>query len=283
MKSMQVLTRCHEIFAAVTLLRREGKTVGLVPTMGALHAGHLSLVEVSRRDCDMTVVTIFVNPTQFGPHEDFTRYPRDLDADLEKLRPLGVDLVFAPPLAEMYPPGETTRVDPGCIAEPLEGQFRPGHFRGVATIVLKLFNAIPANVAYFGQKDYQQTLVVRRMAADLNVPVRIAVCPTIRESDGLALSSRNVYLSSDERLRALVLSQSLILADRLVAEGEHDAATILAQMRELFARAGVDRIDYIALADPETLAPAAEIRGRTLTAIAAHIGKTRLIDNRLIG
>jgi len=280
---MQVLTRCQEISAAVTLLRGEGKSVGLVPTMGALHAGHLSLVEASRRECDATVVTIFVNPAQFGPHEDFTRYPRDLNADLEKLRPLGVDRVFAPPLEEMYSPGESTRVDVGAVAEPLEGQFRPGHFRGVATIVLKLFNVIPANVAYFGQKDYQQTRVVRRMVADLNVPIRIAVCPIVREPDGLAMSSRNAYLSPAERQRALVLSQSLNLAERLVAEGERNAATILARMRERFAQAGVDRIDYIALADPETLAPVTEIHGRTVALIAAHVGTTRLIDNRIIG
>jgi pantoate--beta-alanine ligase len=279
---MQVLTRRQEIFTAVTRWRREGKSVGLVPTMGALHAGHLSLVEAARRECDQTVVTIFVNPTQFGPHEDFQRYPRDLNADLEKLRPLGVNLVFAPPLEEMYPPGETTRVEVGSVAEPLEGQFRPGHFRGVATVVLKLFNAIPADVAYFGQKDYQQTLVVRRMVADLNVPIRIAVCPIVREPGGLAMSSRNVYLSPDDRRRALVLSQSLNLAEQMVADGERNPATILAQMRERFAQAGVDRIDYIALADPETLAPVTQIRGGTVALIAAHVGKTRLIDNRII-
>jgi pantoate--beta-alanine ligase len=280
---MQLVTRCQDVFAAVTGWRRAERSVGLVPTMGALHAGHLSLVEASRRECEKTVLTIFVNPTQFAPHEDFARYPRNLDDDLDKLRPLGVDVVFAPPLEEMYPPGETTRVEVGRIAEPLEGQFRPGHFRGVATIVLKLFHAIPANVAYFGQKDYQQTLVVRQMVADLLVPVRIAVCPIVREHDGLAMSSRNVYLSPDERRKALVLSQSLSLAERLVNEGEHDAAKILARMRKLFAEALVDRIDYIALADPQTLAPIDEIRQPTLAVIAAHVGNTRLIDNRLIG
>jgi pantoate--beta-alanine ligase len=280
---MQTFTRRDEIFDAVTAWRRAGQSVGLVPTMGALHAGHLSLVQASKRDCDKTVVTVFVNPTQFAPHEDFERYPRDLDADLTTLRLLGVDAVFAPPRDEMYPSGETTRIEVGRIAEPLEGQFRPGHFRGVATIVLKLFQAIPATNAYFGQKDYQQTLVVRRMVADLLVPIRIVVCPIVRESDGLAMSSRNAYLSPHERRQALVLSQSLGLAERLVGDGERDAGKILARMQKLFEEARVERIDYIALVSPDNLTPVDEICGPALAVIAAHIGKTRLIDNRLIG
>jgi pantoate--beta-alanine ligase len=280
---MRTFTCRNDIFDTVTAWRCAGQSVGVVPTMGALHAGHLSLVEASKRECDKTVVTIFVNPTQFAPHEDFERYPRDLEADLARLRPLGVDAVFAPPREEMYPSGETTRVEVGPIAEPLEGQFRPGHFRGVATIVLKLFQAIPATTAYFGQKDYQQSLVIRRMVADLLVPIRIVVCPIVRESDGLAMSSRNVYLSPNQRRQALVLSQSLNLAERLVREGERDAEKVLAQMKKRFADAGVDRIDYIALVDPEKLTPVNEIHTQTLAAIAAHVGTTRLIDNRLIG
>ncbi len=228
------------------------------------------------------VVTIFVNPTQFGPGEDFSRYPRTLEADLELLKPHGADIVFAPATEAMYGPQHATYVEVAGPALPLEGEFRPGHFRGVATIVLKLFNMVAPDRAYFGRKDYQQALVVRRMAADLDLPVEIVTCPTVREADGLALSSRNVYLSADERKRALAISQSLRLAGELVAKGERGAATILERMTALLVAADL-KIDYVALADPETLAPLAAIDRRAIALIAARCGATRLIDNDWVG
>ena len=221
----RVLTTVAEIRAALLPYRRAGKRIGLVPTMGALHEGHLSLVRASKAECDLTVVWIYVNPSQFGPHEDLAKYPRTLQADLEKLAACDTEFVMAPGDAEVYRPGHATWVEVGAVAEPLEGRCRPGHFRGVATIVLKLLNMIQPDVAYFGQKDYQQAAVIRRMVADLDVPVEIRVCPIVREPDGLAMSSRNVYLSPDARQRATVLWQSLELARQLVARGERDAAS----------------------------------------------------------
>jgi pantoate--beta-alanine ligase len=276
-----VVTTRDEVRHHIATARKTGRKIGLVPTMGALHAGHLSLVKAARRECDFTVATIFVNPTQFGPHEDFQKYPRNLDADLKLLASLNVDLVFAPTVAEMYPPGSTTFVEVGAVAAPLESAARPGHFRGVATIVLKLFNLIPADVAFFGQKDYQQSLVIRQMVADLDVPITIRVCPIVREPDGLAMSSRNVYLSADERRRALSLSMSLRLAAELVAGGERDAGAIIRQMREVLDTAGV-QIDYVALAHPDTLEVVANIQGPTVALVAARVGNTRLIDNQLL-
>ncbi len=274
--------------------------MGLVPTMGALHAGHLSLVERSCRECDFTVVSIFVNPTQFGPKEDLARYPRNLDADLKALAAYPVDLVFAPGVEEMYPqargssagactslqpqpPGQprgTTSVDVGPLAERWEGACRPGHFRGVATVVLKLFNLVQPDVAYFGQKDYQQTVVVRRMVADLDVPVDVRVCPTVREADGLALSSRNVYLSPEERRRALGLSRGLRRAEELVRGGQRHAAAVRQAVAD--ALAGQAEVDYVAVVDPETLDEVRQIDGPTLVAIAAQVGATRLIDNTIV-
>ena len=218
---------------AVRAAQAAGKTVGFVPTMGALHEGHLSLVDAARAECDLTVVSIFVNPTQFGPKEDLSRYPRDLDGDLRLLGGRGCDLVFAPTVEEMYPAGFRHVGRRRALGRELEGEYRPDHFRGVATVVLKLFQIVPAERAFFGRKDYQQTLVVRQMVADLNVPIEIRVVPTVREPDGLAMSSRNAYLSADERRRALALSQSLRLAERLVREGVRDVATIRGKMLEL--------------------------------------------------
>ncbi len=261
--------------------QRAGRTVGVVPTMGALHAGHLSLVEAAKAECDLAVTTIFVNPTQFAPGEDFERYPRNLQADLELLASVGTDLVFAPAVADMYPPGHSTFVEVEGVSRPLEGAHRPTHFRGVATIVLKLFQALPADRAYFGQKDFQQTLVIKRMTADLDLPIEIRVCPIVREPDGLAMSSRNRYLAADERRRALVLSQSLAEAQQLVAAGERDAAAILAKLRPMFAAENVP-LDYLVLADPDTLANKPRIDGPTVLAIAARVGTTRLIDNAVL-
>lgn len=277
-----VLAKIAELRAAVAAARREGKRIGLVPTMGALHEGHLSLVRASRSECDLTVVTIFVNPTQFGPSEDFAEYPRALEADLDALADCGEVLVFAPPNDEVYPAGFDSWVEVKGLTETLEGACRPGHFRGVTTIVLKLFNMVAADVAFFGRKDYQQAAVIRRMAEDLNVPTEIRVCPTVREPDGLAMSSRNAYLSPAARGRALVLSKSLSLAEGLVAGGERAAATIIEKMRALVLTAEDARIDYVALVDRDTLEPVARVEGPTMALLAVHIESTRLIDNRLL-
>ncbi len=277
-----VVTTVAQLRVEVAAARRAVKKIGFVPTMAALHEGHLSLVRAASEDCDYTVVSIYVNPSQFGPSEDFQQYPRTLESDLALLDGCRTDLVFAPTNDEVYRSGHTTWVEPGCVAEPLEGICRPGHFRGVATIVLKLLNMVQPDVAYFGQKDFQQALVIRRMVADLDVPVAIRVCPIMRESDGLAMSSRNRYLSPAARQRALVLWKSLQAANELVKQGERSAATILAKMCEIIATADDAQIDYVALVDPETLLPVETIAGRTLAVLAVKIENTRLIDNCLL-
>ncbi len=278
----RLLTTRRELRDAMVAARRSGKRIGLVPTMGALHAGHLSLVEACCRECDYTVVTVFVNPTQFGPGEDHQRYPRAIEADLQALSRYAVDLVFVPKTDEMYRPGNTTKVEVGAVAEPLEGHFRPGHFVGVATIVTKLFNLVQPDVAYFGQKDYQQSLVIRRMVDDLEIPVEIRVCPIVRDADGLALSSRNAYLSTEQRAQALVLSRCLKAAEQAVAAGERQASTVLAKMREVAAAATEVTFQYMVLVHPETLEEVSRIEGPTLAAIAALVGPTRLIDNCIL-
>jgi len=279
---LRVITSPGEIQAAVLELRREGRRVALVPTMGALHAGHLSLVHIARQHAKIVVATIFVNPTQFGPHEDFGKYPRTLDADLQALSDARCNLVFVPSQADIYPPGFSTYVEPPAVAQPLEGVCRPGHFRGVATVVLKLFHVVPAHVACFGQKDFQQLLVIRRMVEDLSLPIEIVSCPIVREPDGLAMSSRNRYLSPAERQQALAISQALERAAQLAAAGEKNAAAITSQMHSILKQAGIERIDYATLADPETLTELKTLDGPAVALIAAHVGKTRLIDNRLL-
>jgi pantoate--beta-alanine ligase len=262
---------------AVSAARAAGRRVGFVPTMGALHAGHVSLVERAALECDDVAVSIFVNPTQFGPGEDYGRYPRTLDADLALLAPHGVRWVYAPDAAAVYPPDDATRVVVAGPAEGFEGTIRPGHFTGVATVVCRLFLAVPAGVAYFGAKDWQQTLVVKRMVRDLGLPVTIVVCPTVRESDGLALSSRNAYLSVAERPRATALFASLERAEDAWRAGAKVAA-IEAAMREPLEAASV-AIDYATVVDAESLQPPQA--GRPAVAlIAARLGTTRLIDNR---
>lgn len=280
---MQVITSASEARDAVLAAQRDGETIGFVPTMGALHAGHLSLVEASQACCDRTVVSIYVNPTQFGPGEDLERYPRVLEQDLLQLEKLGCWLVFAPSTEEMYPQGSETLVDVGSVAKPLEGAARPGHYQGVATVVLKLFQIIPADQAFFGQKDYQQTLVVKQMVRDLGVPVDIEVCPTVREPDGLAMSSRNAYLTTDERQQALSLWQALQLAVQSHAAGETDANRLTSQMQTHFASLPGVEVEYIAFLAAGTVEPVTKIAGPTVVAIAARVGKTRLIDNLLIG
>ena len=258
-------------------------SVGLVPTMGYLHAGHMALVERARRENDIVVVTIFVNPTQFGPEEDLDQYPRDLTRDLTILREAGVDFVFTPDPAEIYPEDFSTYVVVDGLSEKLEGAFRPGHFRGVATIVAKLFNIIPADRAYFGQKDAQQVVIIKRMARDLNFQHQIVVVPTVREMDGLALSSRNVYLSAEERQAALVLSKALFHARDLYSRGERSATEIRTAVRAMLDAEPMVKTDYVTVSDPETLEELDRIECRALVALAARVGKTRLIDNILVG
>ncbi len=279
---MNILTTCSEAYAQVDHLRRQGVRVGFVPTMGALHAGHLSLVRRSLEDCGATVVSIFVNPTQFGPHEDYSRYPRTFEEDCAALRELGVDFVFAPSADQLYPEGFSTYIQPPKVAEPWEGTFRPGHFRGVATVVLKLFNIIPAANAYFGQKDYQQLLVIQHMVDDLNVPIRVVGCPIVREPDGLAMSSRNRYLSQSEREAALSLWKALNAAQSALNQGVRDGGELEKIMQSTLYDAGADRVDYAVVVDPTSLEPVSVVDRPAIAMIAAHVGKTRLIDNRLL-
>jgi pantoate--beta-alanine ligase len=281
--AVRVIELGAEMRAWVHEARQQGRRLGFVPTMGALHAGHLSLVDAALAEGDGAVASIFVNPTQFAAGEDFAKYPRVLDRDLDLLRDRGCELAFVPAAAEMYPPGFDTSIDVGAVARPWEGAARPGHFRGVATVVHKLFQFVPADRAYFGQKDYQQTLVVRRMVADLNLPIEIRVCPTVREPDGLALSSRNAYLSPDERSRAAALWQALQLAEAAVAAGETRVAELRRRMVESLHTAGVEQIDYIGFLRDGTVDECDQIDGPTVVAIAARVGPTRLIDNHRIG
>jgi pantoate--beta-alanine ligase len=283
MSRPSVVSNLADLRKAVAAARADGKRVALVPTMGALHEGHLSLVRASQAECRLTVVSIYVNPSQFGPGEDYQRYPRTLEADLEALGTCGGDIaVFVPSNEEVYPPGYDTWVEVGAVTKPLEGECRPGHFRGVATIVLKLFNMAGADVAYFGQKDFQQAAVIRRMAEDLNVPTEVRVCPTVREPDGLAMSSRNAYLDPQSRQRARVLWKSLCLAAEMVEQGQRETAGIRQKMLDLIRSAPDAQIDYVALVDPDTFQPVDRITGPTLAALAVRIGGTRLIDNRLL-
>lgn len=259
------------------------RSSGLVPTMGALHTGHFSLIERSRQRCDVTVATIFVNPTQFAPHEDLSRYPRTLEADLEGLRTAGTDAVFVPDPDAMYASGHSTYVEPPEVSGPLEGVCRPDHFRGVATVVLKLMHILPTTHAFFGQKDYQQAAMIQAMVRDLDLPVEVEVSPTVREPDGLAMSSRNRYLSTTQRSRALSLSRALREANAAVASGETDAAVIEQGMRRVLTEAAVDEIEYAAVADRFTLHPLTKIDRPAVALIAARVGGTRLIDNQLLG
>lgn len=271
--------------AALNALRNSwapGQTVALVPTMGALHEGHLSLVRQARAAHDRVIVSIFVNPLQFGPSEDFDRYPRTLDTDLALLRPLGVDAVFAPDRAEMYPDPPLTYVDVGALTDRLCGASRPGHFRGVATVVTKLFHLTRPTAAYFGLKDYQQVAVIRRLVADLNFGINIVACETVREPDGLALSSRNRYLSPREREAARCVPAALAAGAAQIAAGVTAASAVEAAMQQVIAAEPLARVDYLAVADPDTLEPLHSITGPALLAAAVYVGSTRLIDNRVV-
>ena len=258
-------------------------TVGFVPTMGYLHEGHLFLARRAKAENDVSVVSIFVNPTQFGPKEDFARYPRDPERDLAMLEREKTDLVLMPPVEEIYPAGASTWVDVENVTKTLEGATRPGHFRGVATVVAKLFNIVEPTKAYFGQKDAQQVVVIRKMVTDLNMNLEVVVVPTQRESDGLAMSSRNVYLNPQERQAAVVLWRSMNLAQGLWQKGERDAEKIRNEMVALIKKEPLARIDYVSIADPRTLEELAQIKRPALVSMAVYMGKTRLIDNMTLG
>ena len=275
---MRLVRSVADLRALLRPLRSEGKRIGFVPTMGYLHEGHAALVRQSVSRCDVTVVSIFVNPSQFGPQEDFSSYPRDLDRDQALCMEAGADVLFLPEIAEVYPTGFQTHVEPGRLAKPLCGAFRPGHFRGVTTVVAKLFNMVQPDLAFFGQKDFQQTVVVRRMVRDLNLPVDVVVIPTIRDEDGLAMSSRNSYLSADDRDRALSLSEGLFAAQEAFRLGERRPRRILAKAKDHMAT--VDRMEYLELVDAQTLEPLKGPVDRTVVlCVAAYVGTTRLIDN----
>ncbi len=279
---MKLLRSPAAIRRQVMRLRRQGRSVAFVPTMGALHEGHCSLIRRARAECGCVVVSIFVNPLQFGPREDLARYPRPLAQDLAACRREGVAAVFLPSAASLYPGGFCTRVSVEGISDVLCGRSRPGHFSGVATVVAKLLNIVQPTAAYFGQKDFQQTVVIRRMCADLNVAVRIRVCATVREPDGLAMSSRNRYLSPAERSEAVLLFRALRQAAALARSGVRAPAALMRSMRACLAHSRV-RIDYLAVVDPRTLMPLRRIEKTALIAAAVWLGKTRLIDNILIG
>ncbi|HEX3892342.1 MAG TPA: pantoate--beta-alanine ligase [Terracidiphilus sp.] len=279
---MDILRTVDELRKWSRMNRRFSATIGMVPTMGALHAGHTSLIRAAADSCARLAVSIFVNPTQFGPSEDFARYPRTLDADCALAEREGADVVFAPAVEEMYPAGATTFVEVEGLAERLDGKYRPGHFRGVATVVAKLLIACEPDRAFFGQKDAAQVAVLRRMTADLRLGTNIVVCPIVREPDGLAMSSRNVYLSPAERTEALVLSRTLKRVEQLVAGGERASAVLIAAAQTVFAEEPAVRIDYLELVDWNTLLPVETAAPGTLFAVAAQVGPTRLIDNTIL-
>jgi len=279
---MKIISTINQTRAAVRVARQQGKTVGYVPTMGALHAGHISLVRAAKSRCGFVVASIFVNPTQFGPNEDFSRYPRTFEADRQKLEAEGVDLLFAPSVEEMYPEGATTFVTVDGIGDRLDGRSRPGHFRGVTTVVSKLFHIVEPDVAFFGQKDAAQAAIIRRMVRDLMFPVEVAVAPIIREADGLALSSRNAYLSPAERRQATVLSRALREVEARYTAGETNSETLVGVARQVFASEPGVRIDYIEVVDPDTLENRSIAKNGTLIALAAFAGTTRLIDNLVL-
>jgi pantoate--beta-alanine ligase len=278
-----VATSVGAVREAVRRARGEGRAIGFVPTMGALHAGHTSLIEAAKRDGHWTVVSIYVNPTQFGPNEDFAKYPRTIDADLAACRLAGADLVFAPDNAEMYPRDDQTRVIPGPLAETMCGPSRPGHFAGVCTVVAKLFNIVQADVAYFGQKDAQQAAIIQRMVEDLHMPLRIVVSPLVREPDGLAMSSRNSRLTPEQRGQAICLYTALCAGrDRLLAGEQSTGRTIAAMRAVIMDTDPTIGIDYLSVVEPRTLAPMASPRGRVMLAGAIRMGDVRLIDNLLV-
>ncbi len=279
---MEIAKTIQSVRTLIAAARSKGKKIGLVPTMGALHTGHISLIEQAAKDSDFVVVSIFVNPTQFAPGEDFEKYPRPIDADLDICKKAGVHLVFAPTPDQIYPTENITWVNVEKITEHLCGQSRPGHFRGVTTVCAKLFNIVQPDLAFFGQKDAQQAIVIKRMVADLNMPLRIILCPTVREPDGLAISSRNQYLTEQQSKDAALIYESLQKCRQLVQQGTTDTELIIAQMRKILEQVPSIQIEYISITDAETLEAIDNIDRKLLAAIAVKIGQTRLIDNILV-
>ncbi|MCS7263745.1 MAG: pantoate--beta-alanine ligase [Armatimonadetes bacterium] len=275
---MEVIEKPEEMQKRSLELRSQGKTIGFVPTMGYFHEGHLSLMRRAKRECDVVVVSIYVNPLQFGPREDFNRYPRDLQRDLKMAEEVGVDIVFVPKDEDMYPEGYQTFVEVTELTKVLEGFYRPNHFRGVTTVVAKLFNIVLPHKAYFGEKDFQQLRVVQRMVKDLNFPIEIVPCSTVREPDGLAMSSRNTYLSEDERKAAILLNQALRAADELFRSGERNVARLKAKVWEILATEPLVRPQYVEIVDAENLEPVFTIDKPAVILLAAFVGQARLID-----
>jgi pantoate--beta-alanine ligase len=279
---MKICTTIDEMRAACRALRSQGGRLGFVPTMGALHEGHLSLVRAAKALCDVVAASIFVNPKQFGPNEDFGTYPRAFERDRSLLENEGVELLFAPPVEEMYPPGAVTWMTVEELSDKLDGRSRPGHFRGVTTVVSKLFHIVEPDAAFFGQKDAAQVAIIRRMVRDLNFPVEIVVCPIVREPDGLAMSSRNAYLDSQQRKRALVLHRTLMRVKKIADDGERNAAKLLATAREELASEPLVRLDYLEIVNPDSLVAVENISEGALMVLAAFVGTTRLIDNAVL-
>ena len=279
---MKIIRKISQMQKLAKELHKKGKSIGFVPTMGALHEGHVSLIRQAAAENDIVVVSIFVNPIQFGPNEDYKRYPRNLRLDAQLCEKVGTDVIFCPNAQQMYPANYKTYVNVSDLSDCLCGKFRPGHFKGVATAVTKLFNIISPDIAYFGQKDAQQASIIKKMTEDLNIPIKIKVMPTVREKDGLAMSSRNIYLNKEERQDAAIVYQALILAKNLIKQGGVDSSDIIRKMRQLINRKKSARIQYISIVDPKDLKPIDKIRGKVLIALSVWIGKTRLIDNIVV-
>jgi pantoate--beta-alanine ligase len=280
---MKITKTIESVKSAIKRARKAGRKIGLVPTMGALHEGHISLIKRSVKNGDFVVVSIFVNPRQFGPKEDFSKYPRPIEADLKICKEQSVNVVFDPTAKEMYSEKTVTWINVEKLSEPMCGKFRPGHFRGVATVCAKLFNIVCPDFAYFGQKDAQQAVIIKRMVADLNFPLKIVVCPTVRASDGLALSSRNQYLSAEERKDATCIYKALKASEEMIRAGIRTSKTIISRMRKIINdSAKVTGIDYISIVDAESLQDVRRIKGKLLIAAAVRMGKTRLIDNIIV-
>ena len=279
---MKIIRSCRQMLVYSRRMRQSRKRIGFVPTMGYLHDGHLSLIRAARRDTDIVVMSIFVNPIQFGPKEDLKRYPRDLKRDIKLAKLSGVDIIFYPTDKSMYPSDFRTYVEVSKLSSLLCGKSRPGHFRGVTTVVTKLFNIVEPDIVYFGQKDAQQAIIIKRMIRDLNMPLKIKILPIIRERDGLAMSSRNSYLNQSERVDALVLNQALKLAKSLIKRGERESGYLIKKMKTLINKKRCAKIDYVQIVDLKNLTPVRKIRGKVLIALAIWIGRTRLIDNLIM-
>lgn len=279
---MKLISNISALKNKIREIKRQGKSIGFVPTMGALHEGHISLMRQARKDNDVVIVSIFVNPMQFGPKEDYKKYPRTIQADMKLMAPAGVDIVFTPQAKDIFPDGFRAYVDMSGLTNVMCGKSRPGHFRGVLTVVNKLFNLVEPNIAYFGQKDYQQALLIKQMVRDLDMNLKIKVMPIIREKDGLAMSSRNAYLSPDERRQATCLSRALTKAKMMVIGSEYSSKRIITEMKKVITREKPVRIDYIVIVNTDTLEEISVIKQKVLIALAVFVGKTRLIDNLVV-